>query len=397
MPTNEPPSLLSYYRRTGLNPGEIAMDSAAAWESHVAKRTNLYENHLCIPLGLLRDRSVLEFGSASGENALVLAAAGANLTLVEPNQGVWPRLRALFERFGLQGRLEELRGDEIGQFRSSRLYELVVAEGFVFTLPDRDAMVRRMGELLSPGGLAVVSFNDRYGMFVEATKRLVLRRACELAGVADFGGDASLDLARRLFGESHARLNASRAFEVWWKDTLVNPFLASRYLWSYPEILPLVEEAGCRFHATSPPWTSADHFRWYKNVQEPAARHRQVLDDWRRAFGFFVTGLAPRADAPAPSPGVLEAVLRLLDAASEYTSGDSGALRDVAYPAALDDYLGALSDERLRGFNAETKGLYEAVRAESLEELLGAYRGLAQAADLWGSPYQYLCFTKRWA
>lgn len=78
-------SLLEYYQQNDFNPVLIALKDQIAWESYFAKRLNLYQRHLGIPLSLLRDRSVCEFGCNSGENALVLAAVGTNLTLVEPN------------------------------------------------------------------------------------------------------------------------------------------------------------------------------------------------------------------------------------------------------------------------------------------------------------------------
>ena len=78
-------SLLEYYRKNVFNPVPISVEDHKIWNAHVAKRRNLYERHLGIPLPLLRDRSVIEFGCNSGENSLVLAMHGANLTLVEPN------------------------------------------------------------------------------------------------------------------------------------------------------------------------------------------------------------------------------------------------------------------------------------------------------------------------
>jgi predicted O-methyltransferase YrrM len=107
-------SLQDYYQRNKINPGEIALDTEERWRAHVAKRTNLFENHLHIPLRFLLNKSVLEFGCASGENALVLADAGAHLTLIEPNEAMHPRLLGLFERFNVRHRLHGFHKDDIG-------------------------------------------------------------------------------------------------------------------------------------------------------------------------------------------------------------------------------------------------------------------------------------------
>ena len=79
-----------------FNPVPISVEDSAIWQSHWAKRINLYQRHLRIPFSLLRNRSVLEIGCNSGENALVLASVGANLTLIEPNDQVRPRIETIF-------------------------------------------------------------------------------------------------------------------------------------------------------------------------------------------------------------------------------------------------------------------------------------------------------------
>src|SRR5262245_60195062 len=93
-------TLLEYYTANQINPDPITLETSEQWAVHVSKRRTLYERHLGIPVSLLRGQRVLEFGCHSGENALVLAHAGARLTLVEPNTSVHEPLQALFSRYG---------------------------------------------------------------------------------------------------------------------------------------------------------------------------------------------------------------------------------------------------------------------------------------------------------
>jgi protein-L-isoaspartate O-methyltransferase len=397
MKTSRRDSMLAFYQQTLLNPGEISLETDQAWRTQVAKRVNLYQNHLHIPLAFLRDRSVLEFGCASGENALVLADAGANLTLVEPNELLHPRLRDLFARFGLHNRLVRLCSDGVGEFQSPTPYDLVLAEGFLFALPNRDAMVAKLAGLLARGGFGVISFNDRYGMLIEATKRLIWRRACDLAGVSDLGGEQSLEVARSLYGESYAKSNASRAFYTWWKDNLVSPFLTSPYLWSFPELLPIVEAAGCEFYASSPQWTSLDRFSWYKNVLDTQTRHAQLIElDWHDAFGYFLTGCPSNEKSSRPTAEVVASVAHLMSAISEYTENGLF-LAAVEYPQALNDFFSQSTDERYRQFNADMKQLYRCLATDALSTLISTYQGLECLPELWGAPYHYLCFKRSMA
>ena len=338
---------------------------------------------------------MLEFGCNTGENALVLASVGANLTLVEPNEQMLPQLKALFKKFGLEERIVVLLQEDIDSFESKTQYDLVLAEGFLFTLPNRDEMVQKIGSLLAAGGLAVISFNDRYGSLLEMTRRMVLWRACQLAAVDDVNSQASLELARRLYGQDFKQLSASRPFQVWWKDTLVNPFFASAYLWSYPELLSLVEKAGCEFYSSSPKWCSMEHFAWYKNVLDVKSRHQRLLDDWAKVFPFFLTGLFPSNGGVEPATSeVVDSVSKVVAQISEYTTASNSSIDSVLYPSLLDEYFNRSKDSKLRRFNSEMRRLYEAVSSCQLEDLLSAYHRTKYVRNLWGAPYHYICFNK---
>lgn len=390
-------TLLSYYQKHNLNPVPIVLETPSTWKSHCAKRQNLYERHLGIPLSLLRGRSVLEIGCCSGENALVLASVGANLTLVEPNEQMVPLIQTQFKEFGFEERIVALLHEDIDSFRPEVLYDFVLAEGFLCTLPNRDEMIIKIGSLLNPGGMAVVSFNDRYGGFLEMTKRMLLWRACQIASIDDVHSEASLELARRIYGQDFAELNASRPFDIWWKDVLVNPFLVSKYFWSYPELLSLVEKAGCEFYSSSPKWTSIDNFRWYKDVLDRNSRNQFILNDWSRLFSFFLTGFYPLdCEIEPPTIGVVDSVSELLAQISKFTSNsNSHAIESVLYPSLLDQYFQKSKDPRLQNFGTEMRRVYNMIGSCKLENLLTLYRASKCVRNLWGTPYHYLCFSRQ--
>jgi SAM-dependent methyltransferase len=387
------PSLLQYYQDNKFNPVPIALGTTSAWQSHFAKRQNLYQRHLGIPLSLLKGCSVLEFGCNSGENALVLASVGANLTLVEPNDRVFPRLKALFQQFGLQERVVELVQTGIDSFESEKLYDIVLAEGFLYTLPNRDELLLKIINLLNPGGLAVVAFGDRCSLWLEMLKRMVLWRAYQLQGIDDVHSEEALNIAKCFYAEDFAKLNASRPFEVWWKDTMVCPFLSSAYHWSYPEILSIVEEAGCEFYSSSPQWGSMNHFNWYKNVVDRQSRHSLLLENLASIFPFFLTGLSPSNCEWQPAASeVIDSVVTLVAKMADYTTDSP--VESLVYPDALNQYLSNSQDVRLQEFNLEMNNLYKALKSDRVEELLSTYHETKWLRNLWGTPQHYICFTK---
>lgn len=388
-------SLVEYYKGHSFNPVLIRVENPDVWSSHFAKRRNLYDRHLGIPLGLMRGARILEFGPNSGENALLPALFGARLTLVEPNPQVLPRLRSLFEKFGLSDRLEAVECAGIGDYTppNSDGFDVVMAEGFLYTLSNRVEMLRKIAQHVASGRFGVISYNDRIGGLLELLRRAYLHRACRLHGIDDVNGEESLALARVLFAEDFARLNSSRTLEAWWRDNLVNPFYAPEYLWSLPEVLDIVESEGCEFHGCSPVWTTIEHFNWYKNVQSTANRREQLLSEWRSRLGYFLTGLPPEQVALDAKPAAVEAAADLAAALCECTRAGSTQAWPV-YPAELSGYLAASSDSRLRQFDDELSDLVAGLRSERLDLLTAAYHRATLTRTLWGTAYHYISFQR---
>ena len=394
--TNSPSTVLDYYQGHRLNPVPIALEDQGSWESHFRKRLNLYQRHLGIPLSLLRNRSVVEFGCNSGENALVLASMGADLTLVEPNEQVIPRLRGLFKQFHLEDRISELVHSGIDDFQPDGEYDVVIAEGFLYTLPNRDELLLKLARLVAPGGLAIITLNDKYGGLLELTKAVLLRRACQLSGVEDVHSEASLALAKQLYYEDFRAINASRPFDAWWGDALVNePVTAFTSLWSFPELIPLVDKGGCEFYSSSPRWAGQDNLDWYKNVRSREERHTRLLESWGRLLPYFLTGLPAGIHAEqGPPQEVLEATTGLVSGLSAYAlSGSCRPAEFFAYPTVLDRYLGSFGDPFLTQVSRDLQQLYGTIAAGSLQELVDTYHG-GTLRKLWGTPVHYLCFTR---
>ncbi len=292
---------LEYYAVNRIDPVPIALDSPEKWSAHVSKRRNLYERHLGIPLSLLRGQHVLEFGCNSGENALVLAHAGACLTLVEPNAGMHEKLTSLFAAFGQSDAIASVSADTIESFPpSTTRYDVVIAEGFLCTLSNREAMLDRLFRLASPGGIVVTSYNDSYGMMVEALKRALLKRACALASISNWEDPASLHVAQGLFLEGFSRIPASRPFEAWWQDMLICPFITAPYFWTLTDLLPIAERNGFGVLGSSPRWDAVVQHSWYKAVPSAAERYERLTASWRRAFPVFLCGRSAAVDVTPP-------------------------------------------------------------------------------------------------
>ncbi len=388
-------SLVSYYQNSRFNPVPIELQTSVEWQSHVTKRRNLYEKHLNIPFVLLSGHSVLEFGCNSGENSLVLASFGANLTLVEANEQVLPRLKENFKRRNLENQITSLINGGIENFESDRLYDIVLAEGFLFTLPNRDDMVQKICDLLVPGGIGIISFNDRYGGLLEMIKKMLLYRSCQLEKVSNIQSHRSLGLSKKFFKKQYDELNASRPFEAWWRDVLINPFYECEYFWSFPEILSLLERGNAEVYSSSPLWTSYDHFNWYKNVVGTKERHSLFLENWRQVFPCFLTQHSfKRDECYFASNEVTDSFSDLIIKMSEFTKEPDCSPEILQYPQELDQYLSQIDDHHLSDFSRELEDVFLTIKsANNVGELLDFYSS-RKIINLWGKPYHYISFCK---
>src|SRR4051812_49390171 len=126
--------LFNYYERQDVLPTFGNFKSAAELEAYAGLRHELFSDKLVLPPRLFRDADVLEFGPDSGENALVFAGWGANMTLAEPNRHAHAKIQAYFAHFNQAQRLRELLSFDVEGFHSDRRFDIIDAEGFIYTV-----------------------------------------------------------------------------------------------------------------------------------------------------------------------------------------------------------------------------------------------------------------------
>lgn len=385
-------SMVDFYQAQAFNPVYIPVEEQCVWDSHVLKRRNLYDRHLGLPISLLEGRSVLEFGCNSGENSLVLAASGARLTFVEPNHQVLPRLSELFGRMGFQDQIQAIYQTDIQGFETTDTFDVVIAEGFISTLPNREDALRKILGLTKPMGFGVISYNDLCGGLLEMLKRAVLHRTYSLRNIEDLQSDQALRIAEELFLEDFQKLNASRPFETWWRDTMVVPVYTDRHLWSFPAILAMLEAGGASVHGTSPRWSSAEDFAWYKNAPTPEQLNAELLVEWKRHLAYFITGLTlPPAAATDALIADVEGLVRNL---SQLAEGEIEPASLAPKGEGLLAYLRSIQDSRCERIAQELSELFRLLAGASSEQLLAGYHRSTEVRGSWGTAYHYLCFRK---
>lgn len=313
--------LFNYYERQDVLPTFGNFRSAADLDAYASQRRELFSDKLVLPPRLFRDAEVLEFGPDSGENALVFAGWGANMTLAEPNRHAHPKIEAYFARFGLTGRLRELALADVEGFRSERRFDIIDAEGFIYTVQPTEKWLGIFHDLLNPDGYAVVSYYERYGGFFE-----LALKAIHAAGKA-LSGRPALETAKTLFEAKWNSIPHTRSFESWLMDVLENPFVRHRYFLDAAALCTAANEKGFDIHSAWPAYRDSLDVYWHKKVlsaDEKLRRAARHLDRSRLSFlGGRKLYLVGKADAVAAITASIETLVLDVDAMIDAPFGES--------------------------------------------------------------------------
>ncbi|MFB6420017.1 MULTISPECIES: class I SAM-dependent methyltransferase [Bradyrhizobium] len=392
--------LFNYYERQDVLPTFGNFKSSTELEAYAGQRRELFSDKLVLPPRLFRDADVLEFGPDSGENALVFAGWGANMTLAEPNRHAHPKIEAYFAHFGLTERLRELALADVEGFSSDRRFDIIDAEGFIYTVQPSEKWLGVFHRKLNPDGYAVVSYYERYGGFFE-----LALKAIHAAGKA-LSGRAALETAKLLFEPKWDSIPHTRSFESWLMDVLENPFVRHRYFLDAATLCAAAHEQGFDVHSAWPAYRDSLDIYWHKKVlsgDEKLHRARRHLDRSRLSFlGGRKLYLVGKADAVQAISASIEALVLDVDAMIDDPFGES-LPRVVAGLASLRETI------RTSDVLADDAADIEAVIAtlDSFHRIFGAIgrrdasavaaltRSDAAFINTWGQPAHFLVIRKR--
>lgn len=392
--------LFNYYERQDVLPTFGNFKSSAELEAYASQRRELFSDKLVLPPRLFRNAEVLEFGPDSGENALVFASWGANMTLAEPNRHAHPKIEAYFARFNLTERLRELALADVEGFRSDRGFDIIDAEGFIYTVQPSEKWLGIFHRLLNPDGYAVVSYYERYGGFFE-----LALKAIHAAGKA-LTGRPALETAKLLFEPKWNSIPHTRSFESWLMDVLENPFVRYRYFLDAAALCTAAHEQGFDIHSAWPAYRDSLDVYWHKKVlsaDEKLRRAARHLDRSRLSFlGGRKLYLVGKPDAVEAISALIESLVLEVDATIDDPFGESlprvvaglASLREtilgsdiLADEAADIDAIIATLDSFHRIFSAI--GRRDASAVTALTQTDPAF------INTWGQPAHFLVVRKR--
>lgn len=250
--------LHDYYATQGIRPTHADFDSNAELSKYAELRKNVFYR-LTFPPALFSGKRVLEFGPDTGENALIFAQWGAYLTLVEPNQEAHPYIRRYFSKFRLENHLNDVIAASLLEFSAPHKFDIIDAEGFIYTIQPTSAWVQKTGECLEPDGFLIISYTTLDGGFIELLTKAIYQRVAR-----DPAYGAGIETAKRLFLPRWDSVQHTRKFDSWFMDVIENPFVRMKYFIDPADLLKAMHTGGFRLYSSWPNYRDALAMHWIK-------------------------------------------------------------------------------------------------------------------------------------
>ena len=281
--------LINYYIKKKFNPVPIKTNNKLNLLKHVKLRKNLIQNHLKIPLNLLKDKDILEFGPNRGENSFIYALNKANLFFVEPVPYSAKQLKAKYKHYNLNKFVKKIDNKSLEKFHTKQKFDLVIAEGFLNTLDERDQYLTKILKFVKDSGLVILNYDDYFGSLIELIKSAILKKYCIKKKIR-LDSEASLKLSKQLYYQDFRKLKNTRPFKAYWLDQLSCEFAED--VWKFEKLLDLAYRKNFYFYSSSPMWSVSENKIWYKNINLKSKNNsnKKIFNEWKKNLAYFVTG-----------------------------------------------------------------------------------------------------------
>lgn len=252
-------TMYDYYASQSIKPTYAEFTTQSQIEAYTELRRHVFRR-LMLPSTYFEGKNILEFGPDTGENSIVFAEWGATVSLVEPNITAHHYIHRYFTNFGLEDRLSGISGESLTTFNSVKKFDLIDAEGFIYTIQPHNLWIKKASDLLKIHGLFVVSYLELYGSFIELLTKAIYQQIIFTSGYSD-----DLTTAQMLFAPKWDSIQHTRKFESWYMDVIKNPFVRKKYLIEPVSLLRELQCSGFLLYSSFPNYQDVLEMQWIKS------------------------------------------------------------------------------------------------------------------------------------
>ena len=392
--------LYSYYQSKNILPTYAQFLKPEELNKYKQQRSKFFLEKLYLPAQIFKGASLVEFGPDSGENALVFADWGAEVSLVEPNPNAWPQISDNFAKFGLNHKLRSLAKVGLEDFKTEEKFQFIVAEGFIYTLRPQSVWIDVFSRILDEQGFFIISYGELFGELMELFLKLVHSRFKSLSGLD------SRQAARKLFQAKWDAISHTRSFDSWAMDILENPFARLKYYFKADQLCRELFSAGFSLYSSWPNYKDNLDVHWHKKEVSPSQQLIKNTKFISRSILSFAFGrklfLASESDQPAKSvKEILERLVCLFDQLID--KFDSRVLEQAC--TCLGQIKSFIKQESIVADSAKDKedvsGIIESLlkilillREKDIPQLTDFCSSDPAFIDFWGQPCHYAVFRK---
>ena len=215
-----------------------------------------------MPPVLFRERTIMEIGPGGGFNALAYFHWGSDVVFVEPNHKGQEEIPIQMAENGILPNRWTLIKNTVENIPANKQFDIVIAEGFLPGLHDRDPVVSALSKLTSKGGVLVVTCADDVSILFEVVRRIIATRLIIIQGAVNF--QDKVDLLSQAFASHLAKLQyASRPVNDWVTDVFINPACYANLF----SIEDCINEFGNEFEIMASSPDMFTDYSWYKNTE----------------------------------------------------------------------------------------------------------------------------------
>lgn len=248
-------------------------------KTHYIRRENLYRQ-LGLPIIAFKDKRILEIGPGSGYNTLAFFKWGAIVDLVEPNPKARHDIYELFGNYDIPRQSYTVCSDVIEDFNTDKRYPIIICEGFLPCLENKQEIINKLISLLEPNGIIVNTCLDEFSMFYERLRKIIARKL--IGRCTDF--DKNVDTLVKAF-ETHfnSLKRTSRCISDWVIDEYLNDALDNE-LMSIADCMGLFGDSFD--YLGSSPHMFTD-YTWYKDITHDY--NAAVIDQFNKKRHLLMT------------------------------------------------------------------------------------------------------------
>jgi len=137
-----------------LDPKNISTNTQFDLETEIVFYQTPAQNYAYQLMGNLREKKILELGGGMGINAVILARAGARVTVIDISEKRVRWMRQLAELIQLKDRIEVLQMSAEQLSFPEHSFDIVYSNAVLIHV-DKEQVAKQVFRVLKPGGLAI--------------------------------------------------------------------------------------------------------------------------------------------------------------------------------------------------------------------------------------------------